>query len=158
MTIAIVQDNGALNIIFNDKTKREFELGLDIWTKVSIAGLALFGGMGSMIAGNMALNNQIKATSQQWASAINALIAKGKLPEMIYCKYCGTKNKSIDPKCLHCGAILEKKLVFVLDWHFIPLVIRFSPIEIIEQTARMFYRSPLYMKGGGGISETGRFY
>lgn len=107
MTMAIVQDNGSLGIIFNDKTKKEFKLGLDTSTKISIAGLAFFGGVGSIIAGNMALNNQIKATSQQWASAINALIAKGKLPEMIYCRYCGTKNKSIDPKCLHCGAILQ---------------------------------------------------
>lgn len=107
MTMALVQNNGSLCIIFNDNAKREFELGLDVWTKVSIAGLALFGGVSSIIAGNMALGNQIKATSQQWASAINALIAKGKLPEMIYCKYCGTKNKSIDPKCSHCGAILQ---------------------------------------------------
>jgi hypothetical protein len=107
MTMAMVQNNGSLCILFKDNVKREFDLGLDVWTKVSITGLALFGGVSSIIAGNMALNNQIKATSQQWASAINALIAKGELPEMIYCKYCGTKNKSIDPKCLHCGAILE---------------------------------------------------
>jgi hypothetical protein len=107
MTMAIVQDNGSLGIIFNDGTKEEFKLSIDNQTILSAAGIALFGGVGTMIAGNMALKNQIKTTSQQWASAINMLISKGKLPEMIYCKYCGTKNKSTDAKCLHCGAMLE---------------------------------------------------
>ena len=106
MTMAIVEDNGSLGIIFKDGTKREFNLGIDNSTKAAAAGLIMFGGVGTMIAGNMAIKNQIKATSQQWVTAINALIAKGKLPEMIYCKYCGTKNKSSEPKCLNCGAIL----------------------------------------------------
>lgn len=107
MTMAIVQDNGSLGIIFKDETRRDFKLGLDIWTKASAAGILLFGGIGTMIAGKVAIDNQIKATSQQWVSAINALISKGNLPEMTYCKYCGAKNKSIDSKCIHCGAILE---------------------------------------------------
>jgi hypothetical protein len=106
MTMAIVQDNGSLGIIFKDGTKKEFKLSVDNWTKASAAGIALFGGVGTIIAGSMAIKNQIKATSQQWATAINMLISKGKLPEMIYCKYCGTKNKSTDSKCIHCGAIL----------------------------------------------------
>ncbi len=106
MTMAIVEDNGSLGIIFKDGTKRDFKLSLSTGTALSATGLILFGGVGSMIAGNMAIKNQIKATSQQWATAINMLISKGKVPEMIYCKFCGTKNKSDESKCLHCGAIL----------------------------------------------------
>jgi hypothetical protein len=106
ISMAIVQDNGSLLIIFKDETKKEFSLGVDVWTKVSEAGILLFGGIGTIITGNMAINNKIKATSQQWASAINMLISKGKLPEMVYCKYCGTKNKSTEALCIHCGAIL----------------------------------------------------
>jgi hypothetical protein len=107
MTIALVKDDGSLDIIFKDDTRREFKLGVDIWTKASAAGILLFGGIGTMIAGKLAFDNQIKATSQQWATAINALISKGQLPEMMYCKYCGAKNKSMVPKCMNCGAILE---------------------------------------------------
>ena len=106
MNMAIAQDNGSLGIIFKDGTKKECNLSVDNWTKASAAGIALFGGVGTIIAGSMAIKNQIKATSQQWATAINMLISKGKLPEMIYCKYCGTKNKSTESKCVHCGAIL----------------------------------------------------
>lgn len=107
MTMALVHDNGSLAIEFKDGTTREFKLAVDNSTMATAAGLALFGGIGTIIAGNVAIRNQIKARSQQWASAINALISKGRLPEMVYCKYCGTKNKSADPKCIHCGAILE---------------------------------------------------
>jgi len=107
MTMALVKDNGSLEIIFKDETRREFILGVDIWTKASATGILLFGGIGTMIAGKLAIDNQIKATSQQWASVINVLISKGKLPEMIYCKSCGAKNKSMDSKCFHCGAIFE---------------------------------------------------
>lgn len=106
ISMAIVQDNGSLLIIFKDEIKKEFNLGLDVWTKVSEAGILLFGGIGTIITGNMAINNKIKATSQQWASAINMLISKGKFPEMVFCKYCGTKNKSTEALCIHCGAIL----------------------------------------------------
>jgi hypothetical protein len=106
MIMALVENNGSLSIIFKDGNKREFRLGLSTGTVASAAGLVLFGGIGSLIAGNMALSNQIKATSQQWASAINCLISKNNLPEWIYCKYCGSKNKSVELRCLHCGAAL----------------------------------------------------
>ncbi len=106
MAMAIVENEGALGIIFKDGSKTKIKLDVDMGTTLSSVGLILFGGIGDTIAGNMALKNKIKATSQQWATAINALIAKGKLPEMIYCKYCGTKNKSSDSLCIHCGAIL----------------------------------------------------
>jgi hypothetical protein len=106
MSMAIVQDDGSLMIMFKDKTKREFILSVDNWTKISEAGILLFGGISTTIAGNMAIDNKIKAMSQQWASAINALISKSVIPEMIYCKYCRTKNKSTDSLCVHCGGIL----------------------------------------------------
>jgi hypothetical protein len=107
ISMAIVQDDGSLMIIFKDETRKEFNLGIDTWTKVSEAGILLFGGIGTIITGNMVINNKIKATNLQWASAINMLISKGKLPEMIYCKYCGTKNKLTESKCVHCGAFLS---------------------------------------------------
>ena len=107
MTMAMVADNTYLGITFKDGRTKVFKLAtLDSSTKTSAAGLILFGGVGSMIAGNMAIKNQIKSNIQQWASTINTLISKGKLPEMIFCKYCGTKNKSSDSICVHCGAIL----------------------------------------------------
>jgi hypothetical protein len=106
MTMAIVEDDDALGIIFKDSSKMKIKLDVDTGTTLSAVGLILFGGIGDTIAGNMALKNKIKATSQQWSTAINALISKSKLPEMIYCKYCGTKNKSSDPKCVNCGATL----------------------------------------------------
>jgi len=107
ISMAIVQDDGSLMIIFKDETRKEFNLGIDTWTKISEAGILLFGGIGTIITGNMAINNKIKATSQQWASGINMLISKRRLPEMTYCKYCGTKNALTEFKCVHCGAILS---------------------------------------------------
>ena len=107
MSMAMMQDNGSLRIIFKDGAIKDFNLGIDNSTKASAAGLALFGGVGTIIAGSMAIDNQIKARTQQWVTAINALISKDRLPPMIYCRYCGTKSKSTEPKCLHCGAILQ---------------------------------------------------
>lgn len=105
MKMALVENNGSLAIIFNDGIKKEFNINADV-SKADVAGLALFGGVGSIIAGKMAIKNQVKATSQQWAITINMLISKGKLPEMIFCRYCGAKNKSSDSKCINCGALL----------------------------------------------------
>ena len=31
---------------------------------------------------------------------------KGTIPEMIFCKFCGAKNKPGDSKCINCGALL----------------------------------------------------
>ena len=78
MTMALVENNNSLCITFKDGTKKEFELDVNR-----------------------------KATSQQWATAINMLISKRILPKMIYCKYCKTKNNAINSNCVHCGAILE---------------------------------------------------
>lgn len=105
LKMAMVEDDGSLGIIFNDGTKEIFKISADV-SKADVAGLVLFGGIGSMIAGNMALKNQKIANTQRWATTINVLISKGTLPEMIFCRYCGTKNKSEDSKCVHCGAIL----------------------------------------------------
>jgi hypothetical protein len=105
MKMAIVENNGSLGITFNDGTKKIFQISADV-SKADVAGLVLFGGVGSLIAGNMALKNQKIANTQRWATTINMLISKGTIPEMIFCRYCGTKNKSEDSKCIHCGAIL----------------------------------------------------
>lgn len=130
MVLALVRDNGSLAIQFNDGVTKEFRLAIDNSTMASAAGLALFGGVGTIIAGNMALKNQIMSTSQQWAAAINLLISKRKPPEMtpvkengqivrekeiirekevivkVRCSYCkNLYNETLD-KCPHCGARL----------------------------------------------------
>ena len=51
------------------------------------------------------MNAEILANVQHWVETLNTLILR-PLPDMIYCKYCGAKNKSSDSKCIHCGAIL----------------------------------------------------
>jgi hypothetical protein len=32
---------------------------------------------------------------------------KGTIPEIIFCKFCGAKNKPEDSKCINCGALLK---------------------------------------------------
>ena len=32
---------------------------------------------------------------------------KATIPEMIYCKFCGAKNKPEDTNCINCGALLK---------------------------------------------------
>ena len=47
---------------------------------------------------------RLQATIDRWVNEINRLAVK--VPKMVYCKYCGAKNKSTDTKCVHCGALL----------------------------------------------------
>jgi len=48
---------------------------------------------------------RLQATIDRWVNAINRLAVK--IPKMIYCKYCGAKNKPTETKCVHCGALLS---------------------------------------------------
>jgi hypothetical protein len=42
-------------------TRKDFTISVEV-DRTTMAGIALFGDMGTLIAGNMALKNQIKAT------------------------------------------------------------------------------------------------
>ena len=35
-----------------------------------------------------------------------AALTKATIPEMIFCKFCGAKNKPEDTRCVNCGAVL----------------------------------------------------
>ncbi len=82
---------------FKNREQKEFIV------PTSMSGSA---GLDLMATGSMAsMNSEILANVQHWVETLNTLILR-PLPDMIYCKYCGTKNKSIEPKCIQCGAIL----------------------------------------------------
>jgi len=51
---------------------------------------------------------RLQAKIDRWVNEINRL-ASGtrRLPDMIYCKYCGAKNKYANMKCEHCGALMS---------------------------------------------------
>lgn len=86
-----------LLIDFKNKEQKEFT----VTTKLSgNAQLDMFatGSTASMHA-------EILANVQHWVETLNTLILR-PLPDMIYCKYCGTKNQSSVSKCIQCGAIL----------------------------------------------------
>jgi hypothetical protein len=51
------------------------------------------------------LDVRLQATIDRWVNEINRLT--GKVPKMIYCRYCGAKNKPTDIKCTNCGAPLS---------------------------------------------------
>ncbi len=46
-----------------------------------------------------------RATIDRWLNEVNRLAVK--VPKITYCKYCGAKNKPVDAKCVHCGALLS---------------------------------------------------
>jgi hypothetical protein len=48
---------------------------------------------------------RLQATTDRWVNEINRLAVK--VPKMIYCKYCGAKNKPTETKCMNCGALLS---------------------------------------------------
>jgi len=48
---------------------------------------------------------RLQATTDRWVNEINRLAVK--VPKMIYCKYCGAKNKPTETKCVNCGALLS---------------------------------------------------
>ncbi len=50
------------------------------------------------------LDVKLQATIDRWVGEINRLAVT--VPKMVYCKYCGAKNKATDTKCVHCGALL----------------------------------------------------
>lgn len=50
------------------------------------------------------LEVRLQATIDRWVNEINRLIAR--VPEMVYCRYCGAKNKPTETKCVHCGALM----------------------------------------------------
>jgi hypothetical protein len=51
------------------------------------------------------LDVRLQATIDRWVNEINRLAVR--VPKMIYCRYCGAKNKSTETKCVHCGALLS---------------------------------------------------
>lgn len=51
------------------------------------------------------LEVRLQATTDRWVNEIDRLIVKA--PRMVYCKYCGAKNKSTETKYVHCGALMS---------------------------------------------------
>lgn len=115
MVEAFVNAKGLLAIRFNNGKTEEFRLAPDdnainsyndVLKKETIGGAIRIGGVAGEIIGTIrVLNDNVKEKSVLWAAAINMLISKGN-HEMINCYRCWTENKSTEPQCLHCGAIL----------------------------------------------------
>ena len=48
----------------------------------------------------------LKEVRQEKKRLAQEAISRGSLPAMIFCKYCGGRNKSDQTKCANCGAVL----------------------------------------------------
>jgi len=104
MVMACVHKNSSLAIQFNNGKTEEFRLAPDD-AAMDSATIKAWGKGGGIMAAVRTLNDNVKEKSVEWAAAINMLISK-KNHETINCYRCWTENKSTEPQCLHCGAIL----------------------------------------------------
>jgi hypothetical protein len=48
----------------------------------------------------------LKEVRQEKKRLAQEALARGTLPAMIFCKYCGARNKADQTKCANCGAVL----------------------------------------------------
>jgi len=84
-------------------------------SKLSAAGLILFGDIASMEAGRQAMQTKVDSSIQLWVTTINMLIAMSQpQPSMpvsqtkIYCTSCGTENSVEATFCFKCGKKILK--------------------------------------------------
>lgn len=66
----------------------------------------IFGGQGSPAEIRGSIDKLLKDVRQERKRIAQEALAKGSTPAMIFCKYCGARNKSDQSNCGNCGAIL----------------------------------------------------
>jgi len=52
------------------------------------------------------IEQTLKQSREEKKRLAQEVIAKGTTPTMIFCRYCGARNKADQPKCQSCGALL----------------------------------------------------
>lgn len=53
------------------------------------------------------IQNHLNKMREERKKLAKEALAKGTLPPMIFCKYCGARNKADQTRCVNCGAILK---------------------------------------------------
>jgi hypothetical protein len=53
------------------------------------------------------IEKALKETREEKKRLAQEALSRGATPAMIFCKYCGARNKSDQPKCINCGATLN---------------------------------------------------
>jgi ribosomal protein L40E len=53
------------------------------------------------------IQDHLKSIREEKRKIAEQAIAKGTLPTMVFCRYCGARNKSEQTKCVNCGALLS---------------------------------------------------
>jgi hypothetical protein len=48
----------------------------------------------------------LKEVRDEKRKLAQAALSAGKMPQMVFCKFCGARNKSDQMKCGNCGALL----------------------------------------------------
>ena len=52
------------------------------------------------------IQNHLNKVREEKKRLAQEALAKGTLPQMIFCKYCGARNKADQTRCVNCGALL----------------------------------------------------